>query len=279
MPVRQAAIITIITVTTKITIMDNEPDVLRGERLGHRGADEAQAPLGVPEIDAGQSSDAAARLLVWLSPAFPVGSFAFSHGLEWAVHESRVHDAESTIGWLDGLVEHGALRNDAIFAACAWRATIAQEADALCSICELALAMAGSRERYLESTAQGNAFVAIVREAWPTLAFGWATRTLEGDIAYPVAVGMTSAAHDIALSDMLKSYTLSLIQNLVSATIRLSVIGHTDGQRAIAALLPAVGNLAKFATSAMLDDVGGAAFQSDIASLQHETQYSRLFRS
>lgn len=229
--------------------------------------------------DAHTSSDAATRLLVWLSPAFPVGSFAFSHGLEWAVHAGHISDVRSAILWLETLVEHGALRNDAIFAACAWRAAAASNQATLREINELALAMAGSRERSLETTSQGNAFIAVTREAWRAPALERSLATLEGDVTYPVAVALASAAHGIALANMLRFYTLALVQNLISATIRLSVIGHTDGQRAIAALLPAVGRLSTFAASATLDDLGSAAFQSDIASMRHETQYSRLFRS
>jgi urease accessory protein len=264
-----------ITITMmKTTIMDDEPD---------RQAD-AFAPLDMSNSEASNrdalaSSEAATRLLVWLSPAFPVGSFAFSHGLEWAVHDGHISDVSSTIAWLETLIEHGALRNDAIIAACAWRTAHAGDATALREINQLALAMTGSRERYLETTAQGNAFIAVTRDAWCAPAWEHSLSNLDGDIAYPVAVAVTSAAHEIALSDMLRFYTLALVQNLISATIRLSVIGHTDGQRAIAALLPVADRSAAFAASGSLDDLGGAAFQSDIASMRHETQYSRLFRS
>lgn len=264
--------------TTVITIMDDEPDRDGGEFWRDRipldiaGGENADAPSG-------QSADAAARLLIWLSPAFPVGSFAFSHALEWAVHRDKVSDVATTITWLGALLEHGALRNDAIFVSCAWRATRARDARGLREVNEQALAMAGSRERYLEATAQGNAFVAIIRQAWRAPGFDWASEHLKGDVAYPIAVGVVSAAHEIALGETLRSFVLAQIQNLISAVIRLSVIGHTDGQRAIAALLPAIGALAQTARSATLDDVGGAAFQSDIAAMAHETQYSRLFRS
>lgn len=233
----------------------------------------------MPTAPEGESADAAAKLLIWLSPAFPVGSFAFSHGLEWAVQAGHVRNVATVIAWLDALVEHGGMRNDAIFAAHAWRAAMVCDARVLTEVNELALAMAGSKERYLETTAQGNAFVTIIREAWRSPLFDWGIASLRGDIAYPVAVGLTGAAHRIALHEMSRSFALAQVQNLVSAVIRLSVIGHTDGQHAIASLLPSIGRLVLGAETANLGDVAGAAFQSDIAALRHETQYSRLFRS
>lgn len=235
--------------------------------------------IAMASVQEGEIAGGAAKLLIWLSPAFPVGSFAFSHGLEWAVQAGHVSNVATVIAWLDALLEHGGMRNDAIFAARAWRAVNARDAQALTDVNELALAMAGSKERYLETTAQGNAFVTIVREAWSAAAFDWGIALLRGDTAYPVAVGLTAAGHAIPLHEMLTSFALAQVQNLVSAVIRLSVIGHTDGQRAIATLLPVIGRTALAAEAATLNDVGGAGFQSDIAALRHETQYSRLFRS
>ncbi|HWH81555.1 MAG TPA: urease accessory UreF family protein, partial [Burkholderiaceae bacterium] len=96
---------------------------------------------------------------------------------------------------------------------------------------------------------------------------------------YPVAVATAAAGHGIALRTSLEAFSLALVQTLVSATIRLSALGHSDGQRAIAALLPETRKLAREAQHATLDDLGGAAFRSDIAAMRHETQYTRLFRS
>jgi len=269
-------IITTIITMTAITIMDDEPD-LRAERVDRLRVDLSCA---VPhDDDLLLSEDAGPKLLVWLSPSFPVGSFAFSHGLEWAVEAGSIKDANSAIDWIGGLLDHGALRNDAIFAACAWRAAAHENSDAVKQVAELALAMAGSRERYLETTAQGNAFATMIREAWACSKFAWLGAQLSGDVAYSVAVGAAAAAHNIPLDVTLRAYAIASIQNLVSAAIRLSVIGHTDGQRIIAALLPNAIALGRETEHASLDDVGGAAFQSDISALKHETQYTRLFRS
>jgi urease accessory protein len=61
--------------------------------------------------------------------------------------------------------------------------------------------------------------------------------------------------------------------------VRLGIVGQTDGQRVTAALIPEIQSVAAFAHCATLDDLGGAAFRSDLAALRHETQYTRLFRS
>lgn len=218
-------------------------------------------------------------LLVWLSPAFPVGSFAYSHGLEWAVHTNRIQDRASAHAWLADLLATGGVRNDAILMAAAWRAARDGDHDGLIAANELALAQAGSRERYLETSAQGNAFMTVVLAAWHTEALARARAALDGDMAYPVSVGLTTAAHGIPLGAALRAYVTAVLSSLVSALVRLSAIGQTDGQRVIAALLPAIERLSADSEQSTLDDLGGAAFLSDIAAMAHETQYTRLFRS
>ncbi len=269
----------IITTTTrpKSTSMDDEASApkVEADRGGLLSRDMYPSDVG----EDAEATGSALPLLVWLSPSFPVGSFAFSHGLEWAVQSGDIKDAASAIEWIGGLIEHGALRNDAIFAACAWRAATKGESRALAEVAELALAMAGSRERYLETAAQGNAFATVIREAWASPSFTSSFGQVAGGIAYPVAIGMAAAGYRIPLDVTLRSYVVATIQNLVSATIRLSAIGHTDGQRIIAALMQRAVDLGREAETATLDDVGGAAFQSDLAALKHGRQYTRLFRS
>jgi urease accessory protein len=216
-------------------------------------------------------------LLVWLSPGFPVGAFAFSHGLEWAVDSGAVHDAAGLRDWLSALVEHGSVRADAVLLAAAWRAADAIEAS---SVNDLALALAPSRERRLETSAQGTAFLAAVSPAWPAPGIdAFVERLADEDAAYPVAVGVSAAAHAIPLHQTLDAFCLAACSNLVSAAVRLGPIGQTEAQAVIAALCPALGRLAAWAATSSLDDCGTAAWGADIASMRHETQYSRLFRS
>jgi urease accessory protein len=216
-------------------------------------------------------------LAVWFSPMFPVGAFAYSHGLEWAHEAGDIADAEDLRDWLTTLVERGALHNDAIILAAAYRAALLSDARELVDINELALALATSRERRLETATQGSAFLLAIRKSWPcaTLEF----LNPEEEIAYPIAVALAAAGHNLPLDATLHMYCLGFISNLVSAAIRLGIIGRTDGQRVIAALMPVVLETARSCASKNLDELGGSAFRSDLASLRHETQYTRLFRS
>ena len=205
-------------------------------------------------------------LQVWFSPAFPVGAFAYSHGLEWAVEAGDLTSAAEVRDWIAALIEMGSIRNDAILLSAAWRGE---------AVNDLALALASSKERYLETSAQGTAFVAALRKSWPCQAL----EALDGDIAYPVAVGTAARGHSLPLHETCAAFALAFVSALVSAAVRLGPIGQTDGQKIIAALLPAITKLADFAENSTLDDLGACVFRSDLAALSHETQYSRLFRS
>lgn len=226
-----------------------------------------------------ESANSALPLLAWLSPAFPVGSFAYSHGIEWAFEAGDVTDAKSTQQWITDLIECGGPWSDAVLLVCAHRAVSAKEYDALKEVSELASALAPSKERKLETMAQGAAFMQAVGAAWSNKHFENAVGAIGKEVAYPVAVGTAAAAHEIALRVTLESYLLAVVSNFVSAAVRLIPLGQTDGTKIVSALTPRVREIAVRAEKSTLDDVGGAAIRSDIASMKHETQYTRLFRS
>ncbi len=218
-------------------------------------------------------------LFLWLSPAFPVGAFAYSHGLEWAVEAGDVVDAASLRGWLADLAAFGAPRMDAILFAAAHRTVEVADWSALNEINELAVALAGSAERRLETTAQGGAFLLAARAAWDCEALARVPERAVDPIAYPIAVAAAAAGHGMDRRRAAKAFVVALFANLVSAAVRLSVVGQTDGQRVLAGILPDLAAMAREAAGARLDDLGVCAFRSDIAAMRHETQYSRLFRS
>lgn len=223
--------------------------------------------------------DVPAPLLVWLSPAFPVGAFAYSHGLEKAAEKGLIKDRETLGAWLEDLITLGSLHNDLILLAAAWRAASRQNAIELAEVAEFAAALQPSAERRLETMTQGGSFLLQIDAAWPCAAVGLLRAAHSGDVAYPVAVGVAAAGHTMPLAPTLLGYGIAFAGNLISASIRLSVIGHTDGQRLTAALLPLLQEAAMRATESTLDDIGSATFAADLASIQHETQYTRLFRS
>jgi urease accessory protein len=235
------------------------------------------------ETPAGQrvSSAALQRLFAWLSPAFPIGGFSYSHGLEWAIEDGSVTSAADLVAWLGDVLRQGAGRNDAILFAHGYSAAAANDLATLRDVAELAAAFQPSKERRLESTAQGAAFMIAVNAAWPVPRLAALTEALgaEPAVAYPVAVAAAAAAHDIPLAPALVAYLNAFAANIVSAGVRAIPIGQTDGQRTTAALAPVIEEIAATALDASLDDLGGAAIRADIASMKHETQYTRLFRS
>lgn len=247
---------------------------------GVRSAEaEADRDRDRPGCHGGDGSAIDPRLLVWLSTSFPVGSFAYSHGLELAADRGWISDRGSLQNWLADLVGRGALRNDLILMSAAWRAAAQGDGTTLRALNELALALQPSAERHLETVTQGRAFLDIVTAAWPCDGLAAAATALMPDAAYPVAVGSMAGLHAIPLAGTLHASAIAFVQNLVSAAIRLSVVGQTDAQRVIAAVMPDLEAAARAGRDATLDDLGSTTLRSDLASLAHETQYSRLFRS
>jgi urease accessory protein len=219
------------------------------------------------------------RLMAWLSPAYPIGAFSYSSGIEWAVEAGDIKDAGTLERWLVVMIGEGGGFCDAVFFAHAFRATGAGDDALLQRVAELAAAFAPSKERHLETTAQGRAFLDTTRAAWPTPALDRLLAVWDGAIALPVAVAVACAGHGVPLDPALHAYLHALAANLISTGVRLIPLGQTDGQRVLAALEPAVAATAQRALATGLDNVGGAAFRADLASMRHETQYTRLFRS
>jgi urease accessory protein len=219
------------------------------------------------------------RLMAWLSPSYPVGAFSYSSGIEWAVEAGDIKDADTLRRWLGVVVEHGGGFCDAVFFIHAYRSLADPDDRALRAVAELASAFAPSKERHLETVAQGAAFIEATRAAWPCDALDRLKAAWSGPVAYPIAVAVTAAGHGIALEPALSAFLHAVTTNLISAGVRLIPLGQTDGQRVLAALEPVVQAAAQRALATPLDEVGSAAFRADLASLRHETQYTRLFRS
>lgn len=217
------------------------------------------------------SEQALLRLMTWLSPAFPIGAFSYSHGIERAVEEGSVADRASLVWWLEELLQRGSAWNDAVLFAESWRQ--ARSGD-IGDVAELAEAMAGSRERRMETMLQGEAFMKAQS--------AWAEDKPCADhpgVAYPVAVAAAAAASGIALQAALIGYLHAFLSNLVQAAVRLVPLGQSDGVAALAALEDRLLATAGRAAVSTLDDLGSAAFMSEIMAMRHETQYSRVFRS
>jgi urease accessory protein len=244
---------TIITVTPNITVMTMSDEVV--------------------------TCDALYRLLTWLSPAYPVGALSYSSGIEWAVEAGDITDAETLRHWLEAMLADGAGVNDGIFFAHAYRAVGNSDDRAVVELAELSAAFVPTRERHLETTGLGRAFIDVTCAAWPCATLTRLRKLCSGPITYPVAVGVACAGHDIPLAPAAHTFLTALTTNWISAGVRLIPLGHTESQKLLRMLEPVVEQTARRVLEATIDDVGSATFRADLASAMHETQYTRLFRT
>jgi urease accessory protein len=221
--------------------------------------------------EAAFSGAAQLRLLTWFSPAFPVGAFGYSHGLEMAIREGRATSADDLAAWIEGLLDHGSGWTDAVLFRLAWGAADETE---LAELAELAEALAPSLERRRETMQLGAAFLQAVGP-WldpPPLAFGSST-------PYPIVAGWACGAASVALPPALTAWLHGFAANLISVAVRAIPIGQSAAVRILAALEPTVLATAERAADAGIDELGGCAFLSDIAAMRHETLQPRLFIS
>jgi urease accessory protein len=218
----------------------------------------------------------------WLSPAFPTGSYSYSHGIEWAAEAGHIHDRKSLVDWLEADLCYGSGRNEAIFFTEAWRCAAENDCKKLLDVAELAAVFRGTSEFALETSQQAASCLATLRRVWPDPRIETLSELLSEHRIAPVlsvVLGLRSATQHIPATLALPAFLQSYLANLVTAGVRLVPLGQTDGQLAIAELEPAVLAVAAQAGCATIHDLGSAGFMVDLASASHETQYTRLFRS
>ncbi len=206
-------------------------------------------------------------LTQWLSPAYPVGGFAYSHGLEAAIDEGAVTSSQDTEAWISDVLEHGSGWNDAVFVVAAYNA---QSKDELTNVDVIARAFCASSERLMETKLLGQAFGTVTGDVW------------ELDLSqfsYPVSIGQAASLQNLPILLTTKMFLQAFASNLVACATRLVPLGQTDAQRLIRTLTPLCERIALSAQEADLDQLSSTAFLSDIASMKHETQYSRIFRT
>jgi urease accessory protein len=254
-------------IITGITIMTGDKRILRTARRQGEIVGEKISP------------DALYRIMIWLSPTYPVGAFAYSTGIEWAVENGDVDSATTLREWLESMLTEGAGITDGVFFSHIHRAVGTDDMALVVEIVELAAAFVPSRERLQETATLGRAFIEVTQAAWPCTALTKLVSLWDGPIAYPIAVGTACAGHDIPLPPALRVFLTALCTNWVSAGVRLIPLGHTAGQCVLRALEPAVFATAQRALATRLDYVASTTFRADLASARHETQYTRLFRS
>ncbi|MCA0930118.1 urease accessory protein UreF [Ruegeria profundi] len=206
-------------------------------------------------------------LTQWLSPAYPVGGFAYSHGLEWAIECGAVGTVAEVGSWITDVIQHGSGHSDSVFLAAAYRAETPEK---LGEIDQTARAFCASSERLSETVLLGDAFCTVTSDVW----------ALDlRKLTYPVAIGHAAAAQKLPLGLTAQMFLQAFLANLVACATRLVPLGQTDAQRLICDLTPLCQRIANDAIETGLNELSSTAFLSDIASMKHETQYSRIFRT
>jgi urease accessory protein len=218
------------------------------------------------------------RLQSWLSPTFPIGAYSYSHALEWAVEAGHVDSRDSLIDWLEADLCYGSSRNEGIFFGHAYRHAIDGDQKMLVQVAELAAASRGTPEFALEASQQASACLTMLRAIWPDpiLDVFW---RMQSPPTLPIVLGVRSAIEGIPMRVALPAFLHSYLANLITAGVRLVPLGQTDGQFAIAKLEQSVLSASLRAENASLDEIGSAGFGAELASIWHETQYTRLVRS
>ena len=203
-------------------------------------------------------------VMQWLSPAFPIGGFAYSHGLEWAINKGYVSNREELQKWISDLLEYGSLKNDAILIKLVLQGSDPKE------INELAMALCPASERLSETQLQGGAFCKIMREVW----------SLEiDDLALPIALALAAKNESIDQNLVVPAYLHSFCSNLISVAMRLIPIGQTDGQKTLRELSPLISDSVRAVAKSDKDDLGSACFLSDVSAMQHEYLQPRVFKT
>ena len=203
-------------------------------------------------------------VMQWLSPAFPIGGFAYSHGLEWAINKGYVSNREELQKWVSDLLEYGSLKNDAILIKLVLKGSDPKE------INEIAIALCQAKERLSETQLQGGAFCKIMREVW----------SLEiDDLALPIALALAAKNENIDQNLVVPAYLHSFCSNLISVAMRLIPIGQTDGQKTLRELSPLISDSVRAVAKSDKDDLGSACFLSDVSAMQHEYLQPRVFKT
>lgn len=216
------------------------------------------------------------RLMSWFSPSMPTGAFAYSGGIEAAVHDGRVVTAEQLRDWIETNLTHGAVWNDAVLMAESSHCGCGRRDGNLREISDLAVGLAGSQARLDETLSLGRSFLHAAA-LWPEVA--GAAKIAESDVPYPVAAGWACGKAGIPLSRTVAAFLHGYVSAQLQAAIRLSVIGQFEAANLLAGFETVISAAADRASAATRDDLGSCAMLAEIAAMRHETLESRLFRS
>lgn len=200
-------------------------------------------------------------VMQYLSPAFPVGTYAYSQGLEQAITDGHVTDPASLNLWITAILTHGSARMDALLLA------HGRHDD---DLSDLSYAFATSAERHTEMREQGAAFGQII-----------ATMTGQTPPALPYALALAHATRslDLPTAEILALYLQSLAAQLISVAVRFVPLKAAEGQKLLSTLAPLITDLARLYATEPLTALSSATLGADLAQMRHETLDVRIYRS
>ena len=199
-------------------------------------------------------------LQIWFSSSFPIGSFAYSHGLEAMIDNKYIKDEKDILKCIDVLTNHGTLKNDFIYI---------KETYEGYELNDIVLANAASKERYFETISLGKSFSKILKETW--------SFDLEPNLSYPICIGKAGLHFKIPFDKLITFYFQSFISNLINICVKHIPLGQKVGQDCIIETLPKIEKLLKDMKNFSMEDIGGINFVSDIHSIKHENLRTRIY--
>jgi len=206
------------------------------------------------------------KVMAWLSPSFPLGAFAYSHGLEFEISEGNVTTSEELYEWLKDILRFGSVWNDLVLFCNSYKTDV----NSLNELSGIAKAFAQSKERYYETIEMGNAFSKIISSIEGVYLKG---------MPLPIIMGYIAKIENVSLPYILPLYAHSFISNLISVSIRLLPLGQTDAQKLLFSLFPIIDDVSKEALKSNIGDMRNKCVLADLASMKHETLKVRLFKS
>ena len=214
----------------------------------------------VPTVINIKMKDPLQILQIWFSSSFPVGSYAYSHGIEALIDHKKIRDKKDVTEYLEALLFYGTLKNDYIFLKSLYKGD---------EINDLILASASSKERHVEMIDMGNSFRKIMKDSWEL--------SLENNTAFVYCVSKASLHFNIEFNDLIKFYHQSFISNLINVCVKHIPISQKDGQTLNVYFIDQIKKFLDESKNLSLKDIGTTFFIGDIFSIKHENLESRIY--
>jgi urease accessory protein len=224
------------------------------------------------------TNDVLFHLLQLASPALPVGAYSYSEGLEALAELGKVTSQEMLAQWLTQELRRGAVRLEAAVMIRSYEGVHNQDFDAVMRWNSWLTAARETEELRQQSLQMGRSLLKLLLDLHPELITGYEPLQKEG-CNFAIAYAIAAAHYQIDSHAALLAYLYSWTANLVSAGVKLIPLGQTAGQRLLLAMQPALKQAAEAITTLQTDDLCSCSWGLSLASMAHERQYSRLFRS